>query len=169
MKMSLLSFFLSFSMLIGFAQEKTKQQLKEEQKLIKQKEIADLIGSNAFKFVGVTAYPQGTRSIDLTTNSNFIKFEKDSINSEMPFFGKAYGGVSYGEANVGLYFKGKIQDYSLINEKKKYIIRAKIQDKRDSYNIQLVVFLEGNASLSINSFNKSSISYNGRIEKLEKK
>lgn len=169
MKTSILSFFLSFSMLIGFAQEKTKQQLKEEQKLEKQKEIAALVESKEFNFVGITAYPLGIKSVDLTTNPNFLKFEKDSINSEMPFFGRAYSGVSYGEANIGLYFKGKIQDYSIAKKKKNYIIYAKIKDKRDSYNIQLTVFFEGTASLAINSFNKSSISYSGRIEKLKEK
>jgi hypothetical protein len=33
------------------------------------------------------------------------------------------------------------------------MIRAKIQDIRDSYNEQPIVFLEGNASLAIKSFN----------------
>ena len=43
MKTLVLSFFLSFSMLIGFAQEKTKQQIKEEKKLAKQKEVEALV------------------------------------------------------------------------------------------------------------------------------
>lgn len=169
MKTSILSFFLCFSMLIGFAQEKTKKQIKEEQKLEKQKEIAALVDSKEFKFIGITAYPQGTRSIDLTTNSNFLKFEKDSIDSEMPFFGRAYSGVAYMGGNGGMHFKGKIENYSLIKDKKKYLIRAKISEKADTYDLLLTVFLEGNASLSINSFNKSPISYSGRIEKLREK
>jgi hypothetical protein len=169
MKTSILSFFLCFSMLIGFAQEKTKQQIKEEQKLEKQKEIAALVDSKEFEFVGQTAYPQGTRSVDLTTNSNFLKFEKDSIDSQMPYFGRAYGGVAYGRGDGGMHFKGKIENYSLTKDKKKYLMRAKISDKAETYDLLLTVFFEGNASLSINTFNRSSISYNGRIEKLEKK
>lgn len=169
MKTSILAFFLCFSMLIGFAQEKTKKQIKEEQKLEKQKEITALVDSNEFKFIGITAYPQGTRSIDLTTNSNFIKFEKDSINSEMPFFGRAYSGVAYGGGDGGMHFKGKIENYSLTKDKKKYLIRAKISDKADTYDLLLTVFFEGNASLSINTFNRGPISYSGRIEKLKEK
>lgn len=169
MEKLILSFFLCFSMLIGFAQEKTKKQIKEEQKLEKQKEIAALVDSNEFKFIGITAYPQGTRSIDLTTNSNYLKFEKDSIDSEMPFFGRAYSGVAYGGGNGGMHFKGKIENYSLTKDKKKYLIRAKISDKADTYDLLLTVFFEGNASLDINSFSRSPISYSGRIEKLEKK
>jgi hypothetical protein len=169
MKTSILSFILCFSMFIGFAQEKTKKQIKEEQNLEERKEIAALVESKEFKFVGRTAYPQGGRSIDLTTNSNFLKFEKDSIDSEMPYFGRAYSGVAYGGGNGGMHFKGKIENYSLTKDKKKYMIKAKISDKTDSYDLQLTVFFEGNASLAINTFNRSQISYSGRIEKLKEK
>ncbi|HEU4790349.1 MAG TPA: DUF4251 domain-containing protein, partial [Flavobacterium sp.] len=120
MKTVVLSFFLSFSMLIGFAQEKTKQQIKEEKKLAKQKEVEALIDSKEFEFTGVMAYPQGGRSIDLTTNPNYLRFKNDSIHSEMPYFGRAYAGVAYGGGSGGLDFKGPIEDYSVTKGKKNY-------------------------------------------------
>jgi hypothetical protein len=168
MKTSILSFFLCFSMLIGFAQEKTKQQIKEQQKTAKQKEVDALVESKEFEFVAVMAYPQGGRNIDMISNPNFLRFKKDSIFSEMPYFGRAYSGVAYG-GRGGLDFKGPIRDYSISKGKKNYIIKAEVKDNSDSYTIILTVFFEGNASLAINSFNKSSISYSGRIEKLKKK
>ncbi len=168
MKTLVLSFFLSFSMLIGFAQEKTKQQLKEERKLAKQKEVDALVNFKEFEFTGVMAYPQGGRSIDLTTNSNYLRFKKDSIHSEMPYFGRAYSGVAYG-GRGGLDFKGPIRDYSISKGKKSYIIKAEVRDTSDSYTIILTVFFEGNASLSISSSNRSSINYSGNIDKLKEK
>lgn len=71
----------------------------------------------------------------MTTNPNFLKFEKESVKSEMPYFGRTFSGIGYGGGNGGLYFKGKIQDYSLTKDKKSYLIKAKIQDKTESYNI----------------------------------
>jgi hypothetical protein len=168
MKTSILSFFLSFSMLIGFAQEKTKQQIKEEQKIAKQKEIEELVDSKEFEFQAITAYPMGGRSIDMITNPNFLRFQKDSIDSAMPYFGRAYTGVAY-SGGGGLDFKGPIQDYSIKKGKKEYTIRAKVKGNADSYDILLSVFFEGTASLSISSNNRSSISYRGRIEKLKAK
>lgn len=53
----------------------------------------------------------------------------------MPYFGRTFSGIGYGGGNGGLYFKGKIQDYSLTKDKKSYLIKAKIQDKTESYNI----------------------------------
>src|SRR6187431_3096070 len=103
MKTLVLSFFLSFSMLIGFGQEKTKQQIKEEQKLAQQKKTEALVDSKEYEFEGDMAYPQGGRSINLTTNPNYLRFKNDSIYSEMPYFGRAYGGLPYG-GGAGLSF-----------------------------------------------------------------
>lgn len=161
--------FFSLNIVTSFAQEKTKNQLKEEQKAAKQKEIAILLESKDFKFEANMAYPQGSKSVDLTTNPNFLKFEKDSIKSEMPFFGTAYSGVGYNSGNGGLYFKGKSQEYSLVKDKKSYSINCKVKGINDSYSIRLTVFFEGNASLIINSNNRSSITYRGKVYKLDHK
>ena len=168
MKTIIMTFFLSFSVLIGFAQEKTKQQIKEEQKAIKQKEVEALVDSKEYEFVADRANPQGTRSIDMTTNDNFFRFKKDSIHSEMPFFGRAYSGVAYGGGGGGLDFEGPMKDYSIVKGKKDYTIKVDVRGDSESYSILLKVFFNGNASLTINSSNRSSINYNGKIDKLKK-
>jgi len=168
MKAIVTSFFVLFSVLIGFAQEKTKQQIKEEQKAAKQKATEALVDSKEYEFQADMAYPQGTRSINMTTNPNFLRFRKDSIHSEMPFFGRAYSGVGYGTDNGGgLDFKGAIQNYSIKKGKKNFIIKADVKGDADSYNILLTVYFDGGADLSINSTKRSPISYRGRINKLE--
>ncbi len=161
-----MTFFLSFSVLIGFAQEKTKQQIKEEQKAVKQKEIDALVESKEYEFEAVMAYPQGTRNIDMTTNSNFLRFQKDTIHSEMPFFGRAYSGVGYGRGGGGLDFKGAIKDYSIKKGKKSYTIKANVRGDSETYSVLLTVYFDGGASLSINSSNRSPITYRGEIDKL---
>jgi hypothetical protein len=166
MKTLAITFFLSFTMLFGFAQEKTKKQLKEEQKAAKQKEVDALVDSKEFEFVSVMAYPQGYSSVDMLTNPNFLRFKKDTIHSEMPYFGQGYIGIGYGGSG-GLDFKGAIQDYSIKKDKKNYTIKAKVKDNTDVYNITLIVFFEGNASLTINTSNRSPISYRGSIDKLK--
>jgi len=169
MKTVVLSFFLSFSMLIGFAQEKTKEQIKEEQKLAKQNAMEKLLNSKDYEFTGAMAYPQRGRSIDLTTNSNYLRVKNDSIDSEMPYFGRAYSGVGYGSSNGGLHFKGVMKDYSITKNKKDFTIRAEVKDNADNYRITLTVFFEGSASLNISSNNRDSINYRGSIEKQKKK
>jgi hypothetical protein len=168
MKTLVLSFFLSFSMLIGFGQEKTKQQIKEEQELAKQKKVEALINSKEFEFVGVMAYPQSGRSISLITNTNYLRFEKDTIHSEMPYFGRAYAGVGYG-SNSGLSFKGLIKNFSITKNKKNFVVKAQVKDNSDNYSIILTVFFDAGASLTINSNNRDSINYRGEIAEFKKK
>jgi hypothetical protein len=166
MKTILMTLFLSLSVLIVSAQEKTKKQIKEEQELVKQKQIEAFIESREFEFVADRANPQGVRSISMTTNGNFFRIEKDTIHSSMPFFGRAYSGVGYGGGDGGLDFKGLAKDYTLKKEKKSYIIKANVRGDKDSYDIILEIYFGGSAYLSINSSKRSRIGYNGEVHKL---
>lgn len=159
---------LSLIVTISFAQEKTRKQLKEARKIEKQKQTEILVISKEFVFVARNTSPQGFRNIDLTTNINYIKFQPDFIKSEMPFFGTAYSGVAY-RGDGGLNFEGKPQEYTIRKEKKAYQIKAIVKGQYDVYTMYLSVFFDSSASLSINSNNRSTISYNGEISAIEKK
>jgi hypothetical protein len=127
-----------------------------------------LINSKVFEFIGDMAYPQGGRSINLTTNPNYLRFKNDSIYSEMPYFGRAYAGVAYGSGG-GLSFKGPIKEHSITKSKKNFVIKGQVKDNSDYYSVVLTVFFNGSASLVINSNNRDSISYNGEVGELKKK
>ncbi len=160
--------FLLFVVTMGFAQEKTRKQLKEESKIEKVKQIAILVASQKFVFVAQRAFPQGFRTIDLTTNPNFIEFTPDFIKSEMPFFGRGYSGIGYG-GDIGMKFEGKPIEFSIVKAKKTFELNAIVRGESDVYRIMLSISYEGSATLTINSNNRSSISYYGEIFKIEKK
>jgi len=145
-----------------FSQEKSKKELKEERKLEQQKKTEELVNSRTFVFSGTMAHPQGGRTVNLSTTPNFVKFSPDLIDSDMPFFGRAYSGAGYGGSG-GLNFKGKPEEFSVEKTKKGYYIKAIVKADNDSYNISLTVSPEGSGSLSINSVNRSSMSYSGEI------
>jgi hypothetical protein len=152
----------------SFAQEKTRRQIREARKIEKQKQTEILVNSKEFVFVARNASPQGFRNIDLTTNPNYIKFQPDFIKSEMPFFGTAYTGIAY-RGDSGFHFEGKPLEYTFKKEKKAYQIKAVVKGQNDVYTMFLSIFFDGSASLSINSNNRSTISYNGEIGPREKK
>lgn len=162
-----LSFLLAL-ITFGFAQQETKKQRKETQKIESQKATALLIDSKTFVFVATRALPQGYKSVDLTTNPNFVQFEPAFIKSEMPYFGKATGSVAYGGGG-GLDFEGIPEKYTFTKSDKAYAIKAVVRGEKDSYTISLTVFFTGNASMIISSNTRSSISYTGTISKLNKK
>jgi hypothetical protein len=150
------------------SQEKTKKELKEERKIEKQNQVEAMINAKEFVFVARTANPMGMRSVDLTTNPNYVKFQPELIDSYMPYFGQAYGGAGYG-GDTGLKFKGKPEEYTVVKIKNGFQVDATVKGERDNYRLSLMVGFEGSSSLSITSNNRSTISYNGEISAPEKK
>jgi hypothetical protein len=166
-KIFILSSILSFTLITGFSQEKSNKEIKEDQKIEKQKQIDSLVNSKTFVFIATRAFPQSGESIDLTTNSGFIKFDTLLIKCNMPFFGRAYSGIDYG-GDVGMKFEGKPSDYSLTKTKNNYEIKANVKGTNDYYQLFLTINFNGSGSLAINCNNRSSISYFGDISKPEK-
>ncbi|WP_326936391.1 DUF4251 domain-containing protein [Flavobacterium sp. PL11] len=152
----------------GFIQCTTSNKLQSKINLEKSKEIALLVESQEFKFVAQKAFPQGYNAIDLTTNYNFIEFSPNLIKSEMPFFGRGYSGIAYG-GDQGLSFKGKPITYIIKKGNKKNELNANVRGDRDVFKIYLSILLNGSATLTIYSNNRSSISYFGTISKIENK
>ena len=168
MKIKLSIIFLSFILSTSYGQEKSKKQLREGSKIEKQKQTEALVDAKKFIFIGRTALPQGFRVMDLSTNPNYVQFYPDKIKSEMPFFGRAFSGVGYGN-DVGLNFEGAPQEFTVEKSKKSYQIKAVVKGDKDTYRLLLSVFLKGSATLSISSNNRSTISYNGDIYQIENK
>jgi hypothetical protein len=162
-------FLVLVSVLIAFpslSQEKSKKEIKEEKKLAAQKQIEELMNSKEFKFVGTMAYPTGMKSMNLTTNTNFMKFEPEMIESAMPFFGQAYSGVGYTN-DTGIKFKAKPDKFEITKAKKNYEIQAEVKGEKDFFRISGTVGFEGGASFTIISNNRSSIMFRGDISPLE--
>jgi len=148
------------------AQTSDRKAEKERKRIEKEKEIAALIEAKTFEFKATRAIPTGYKSMDLTTNPNFVKFAPELIVSDMPFYGRAYS-AGYG-GDAGLKFEGKPEVYTVEKKKKNYEIEAKVKSSNDYFTINLTVSFEGSSTMSISSNNRSSISYNGEIFSPEK-
>jgi len=156
----LLMLFSIFS-LDGFAQEKTKKELKQERELQKQKEIQALIDAKNFVFDAEKVYPQGTRMIILDYNTYTLKFNSDNVVCDLPFFGRAFN-VGYG-SDGGIKFEGKPENIKVEKKSKKYLIKTTVSGKNDVYDLLFTIFYDGGTTVNINSNNRASISYDGRI------
>jgi hypothetical protein len=162
LKISLLSVLLSFILTSAISQEKSKKEIKEEQKLEKQKQIEAMVNSKIFVFVARFAQPSGGKQVNLTSNPNYIKFNPELLDGEMPFFGTAYSGIGYG-GDSGIKFRDKPEIFTVEKTKKNFHIDAKVKGENDVYRLSMSVSFEGNTSLSIISNNRATISYQGEI------
>lgn len=155
-----------FSMCFVNAQEKTKKQIKEDQKIEKQKKISKLVESKEFVFLANRMYPQSGGALNLTAEFD-VEFHPDLINCFLPFIGRGFSGIRYG-GNEGMKFKGKPRIFTIEKTKKAYVVKAEVEGNNDTFSMMLTVYFEGTASLFINSYNRSSISYDGVIEEFKK-
>ncbi len=160
-------FLLCLNVLIGFSQEKTRRQIRNEKKVEKQKEIEKLIDAKEFQFIARNLNSQTFRMVDLSIIPNFIKFKPDFIKSEMPFFGRGFSGLGYGSSDTGLKFEGKPEKFTVEKSKKGYVIEVKVKGQQDFFDLTLLVSFEGNTTLSIISNNRSPINYFGAIAALK--
>ncbi|GGF11255.1 DUF4251 domain-containing protein [Flavobacterium limi] len=146
-----------------FAQEKSKRQLKTEREKQKQRETETLITSKNFVFEAQKVIPQGGGLLNLDYNSYFLKFNETKTICDLPFFGRGFN-VPYGGGDGGIKFEGVPENIQIEKKKKSYSIKAIVKGNDDVYNLFFTVFLDGGASLSVNSNNRASISYDGQIE-----
>ena len=165
----MLTALLIFNVTSGYSQtiKEDKKSAREEKKIELQEQIVKLIKTKHFSFIASRAFPMGGSSIDLTTNSNYVKFEPGYIESRMPFFGRAYS-ADY-SSDAGLKFEGKPAAFSINKLKKNrgYEITVKVSSPRDTYDLSLNIGVTGNSNLTISSYNRAPISYNGQIMPLE--
>ena len=164
MKSKLFTAIFVFTLIVvtAYSQEKTKKEIKEEEKLQKQMQIEALINGKDFVFIARYALPMGAKQVDLTSNPNYVKFNSDMMDGYMPFFGTATSGIGLSGDNT-IKFKSKPEVFNIEKKKKSFEVEAKVKGENDIYRLSLSVMFEGSASLSIISNNRSTISYQGEI------
>jgi hypothetical protein len=158
---------LSMGMTTSFSQGKTKGEPREDKKLNKRTQVEMMINSREFVFVPRMALPTGMKPVNISANQYVVKFQPDFIDSYMPFFGRAYSTVGFGN-NTGFSFKGKPEKFTTEKGKKTFQINAVVKGETDIFRLFLSVGSEGSASLSISSDNRSTISYQGEINMPDK-
>jgi hypothetical protein len=165
MKILILSVLLAFSVTVTYAQNtgnKSKKQLKAEQKTWQTEQIKAVIRSKNFVFKAQTVIPKNERTKTLTTDFG-IEVKNDSVYSYMPYFGNIYSRdySSFKDSPMG--FMQPVDDYSTERTKSGYIVRIKVKNGHDVINLTFHISKTGNASLSASSINRQSITYTGII------
>lgn len=106
--------------------------------------------------------------INLQGNSNFFKFEGDSVSAYLPYFGERQMGGGYNE-NSGIEFKGIPKDLKINKDESKnlYTINFYMKQESESYQISLTLYSNLKASINVNSSQRFPIRYDGNLEALD--
>jgi hypothetical protein len=142
--MNMKNLFLTSLLLIAFLTSANAQNSKKEEKEKRKEEnyqqIIDLVLSENFEFVGRNANPQGGRQIDLSTNQNFMRINKQNASADMPYFGRAFN-VGYSSSDGGIKFDGPMEAYDVQKNDKKHkiTIKYKVKGANDTYSCTLTI------------------------------
>jgi len=144
------------------------------------------VEQKTFQFRADTAYPMTTQAFNSVANSgilppgstsgaiqligisNFIKVYGDSVSGNLPFYGeRQFGGGP--TANAGIKFKGIPKAYSqTYNEaKNQYDIAFEISDKMEWHQVNIKLFPNSSANVSVNSNQRNTIRYAGTVAAIE--
>lgn len=123
---------------------------------------------NQLANAGVFRPGDNASQINIQGNSNYLKFEGDSVFADLPYFGERQIGGGYNR-NSGIEFKGLPKDLEISNGNKRnqYIIAFNINDETENYQVSLILYPNLNAIINVNSSQRNSISYRGNLKKLE--
>ena len=125
--------------------------------------IQQAIETKNFIFKASSATPQRGRMRQLTSEYDLI-VRPDTVVSFLPYFGRAFT-APINPSEGGIKFTATDFAYS-VNKKKKRSWEIKITPKGvpDVTDLYLTVFDNGNASLRVNSTNRTTISFDGFVQ-----
>ena len=145
----------------------TNKEQRQQKKIEKFNAVRTIIETKHYEFSASRELPQKGGSIDLTSNSGNL-IVKDSVAvADMPYFGRAYN-VAYAGSG-GIKFNGTIINYSVkVDDKKNnLIISFKVKENSDLFECNLTLNAKDNATLTVMSSQRDTISYYGEIKALE--
>ncbi|MCF6357696.1 MAG: DUF4251 domain-containing protein [Draconibacterium sp.] len=152
------------------AQETKKLSRKEKKaarEALKIETTKTVLENKAYVFSATQALPTGMRSKTLTSSYD-ARIENDTIFCYLPFFGRSHS-AEYGSNQSPMDFTQPIENYEFKNTKKGYEIKFEVSNKTDRLVFFFQIAETGSTSLSVNSTNRSTMSYYGDIIDIEKK
>jgi hypothetical protein len=140
-----------------FACGSSKQASEEEMN-----QLRTLVESRDFEIQHSWADPVRGSSIDLIGNPNYLRVRGDSVDVALPFFGERYSGGGYNREG-GIRFEGPARGYSVFEKSNSVDVRFEARRDSESYEFLITIFPNGNVTTSVNSSQRSSISYRGEV------
>lgn len=137
------------------------QDSKKSKDSAKAAAVAMMIESKSYVFNVESVRPMkgGTRHL---SPGNTMRVSKDSVVTDLPYFGKAYQASMSSEG--GIKFTSTQFEYSTtVRKKGGWDIAIKPKDGQTVLDLTITVFDNGTAHLDVNSSDRQPISYSGYI------
>jgi hypothetical protein len=136
--------------------------LAQQQKKDKKAEIKKIVEAQNYVFKAQTALPTAGTTRQLTSDYA-LQISKDTIVSDLPYFGRAYT-APLNPSEGPLQFTTTKFEYMVSNNKKGgWNVSITPKDLTDPRELIMTIFDNGSASVVVNSNNRQPISFNGYV------
>lgn len=148
-------------------QSQTKKEQKQLEKENQYQHNIALVESEQFMFRAISTNAQNGKVIDLLNNTGTLTINDKTAEASLPYFGVVQMPSRTG--NEGVVFKSESTSYEIEknDKKRKIIISFSAKNKSEIFNIRLTVSGNNTADLYVTSSRRNSISYYGKVFKLE--
>jgi hypothetical protein len=124
--------------------------------------VTEMVEARNYVFKAQTALPSTGNTRQLTYDFD-LRVSQDSVISDLPYFGRAYT-ASINPTESPLRFTSTKFEYAVTNKKKGgWDINITPKDVQDPKQLTLTIFDNGSASLTVISYNRQPISFNGYV------
>lgn len=124
--------------------------------------IKNMVEARNYVFKAQTALPASGSTRQLTSDFD-LRISKDTIISDLPYFGRAYT-APLNPAEGALRFTSTDFQYTATAKKKGgWDITITPKDLHDPRQLTLSIFDNGTASVVVTSYNRQPISFNGYV------
>jgi len=144
---------------------KNQKESKKEKRTKRQNEVKQMLKDRNFVYHPTQANPMSGSTVQLDFSFS-AKVQGDTLNSYMPYYGRAYS-VEYGSQKGPFDFTLPIKDYTFKKDKNGFMVKFEVKNGQDNIKYNFNISENGYASLTVTSTNRQSISYYGTIEKPE--
>ena len=129
-------------------------------------ELTQKVESREFEIQNQWADPQGGNSINLMGNTNFIRFEGETVEVFLPYYGVRHSGGGPGSEG-GIKYEGPLVNYKVEERMKQQDVLVSFEGQnKDNEQLKFLITLypNGNATTSVTTSQRSSITYRGDLE-----
>ena len=148
------------AMVTSCAVSQEARQRKADREAFLMRAITDSLADRHFQVDVDKAYPQYGKAMIHLSDSYCVKVYGDTIDSYLPFFGRAYS-VPYG-GGKGLIFKGLIKNYNdEVDGKGAHTVSMEVRGEEDIYLYVVFIDKYGGARVSVQPRERSHISFSG--------
>lgn len=129
-------------------------------------DVKDMVNSSQFVFVADRVNPLRGRTHNLTSRYT-VEVKKDTVNSFLPFFGRATQ-APMDPSKGGIQFISTKFSYDVVERKEgQWNVTIKPNDNTSVQQMFFNIFSNGSASLNVTSTYRDPISFSGHIEKIK--